>query len=338
MNGIKQDPEERKPNSGFVDDDDDLYEDTGELTMPPKDAVPDIWLTSIPKWLWQSIADAGDDDEIEIGTVAVFKNQDGSIDKNRPLKMVFNDKWTENSQLPRAYELQPSAHVDPNTYIFTEKDLPGYKPTGYGFGRNNLQYGTQDPKARVQKRSKYRKAIPKHTTLVGTPTREYNAHPIETAEFKKFMAARAKQAIEGNHNKIHWYKDTEFQDQQAAQTSFQGFIRRTTQPRQKQDKAARIPKNELLDILHGCFDQFMYWRMKELKVRTHQPEAYLKETLQEIADLVKSGEYASTWKRKNEFNKNTATQVQAMAPKEEGGDDIKDEDDEGDDVEMEDVV
>ena len=49
-----------------------------------------------------------------------------------------------------------------NTYIFTEKDLPGYKPNGYGYGKGGSSgsFGVQDPKARVQKRSKYKKAIP----------------------------------------------------------------------------------------------------------------------------------------------------------------------------------
>jgi transcription initiation factor TFIIF subunit beta len=80
----------------------------------------------------------------------------------------------------------------------------------------------------------------------------------------------------------------------------------TTKVRQE-NKAARIPKNELIDMLHKLFDDFEYWPMREIKQKTKQPEAYLKETLSDIADLVKSGSFASCWKRHAEYSKNSYT-------------------------------
>jgi transcription initiation factor TFIIF subunit beta len=71
---IKQDPESFTP-GGFMDD--DLYEDTGELNMPPRHTA-DIWLTRVPKWLWESLATAGDDEEIEVGKIAMWDDAHGN--------------------------------------------------------------------------------------------------------------------------------------------------------------------------------------------------------------------------------------------------------------------
>jgi transcription initiation factor TFIIF subunit beta len=75
--------------------------------------------------------------------------------------------------------------------------------------------------------------------------------------------------------------------------------------------------------------------MKALKMRTKQPEQFLKETLVEIAQLVRSGPFASTWQRQPMFNaqRNLSQQVQAAAEADgpDGGDSDGEE-------EMEDVV
>jgi transcription initiation factor TFIIF subunit beta len=98
-------------------------------------------------------------------------------------------------------------------------------------------------------------------------------------------------------------------------------------------KAARIPKNQLLDLLFQCFKQYEYWAVKALRQRVQQPEAYLRETLDEIAVLNKSGSFANLWSLKPHYKQmqpQTAT-VAGIAP--------EDEDDEDEEMEeMEDVV
>jgi transcription initiation factor TFIIF subunit beta len=61
-----------------------------------------------------------------------------------------------------------------------------------------------------------------------------------------------------------------------------------------------MPQNELLDRIFDCFRQFRYWPFKTLKAKLQQPEAYLKETLEMVAHLVKSGDFAMTWELKPE--------------------------------------
>lgn len=58
---------------------------------------------------------------------------------------------------------------------------------------------------------------------------------------------------------------------------------------------ARIPRDKLLDELFAMFSQKEHWSIKGLRERTQQPEAYLKETLSEIATLHRSGEHNGTW-------------------------------------------
>jgi transcription initiation factor TFIIF subunit beta len=343
MSAIKPDPDAGTP-VGYMDD--DFFEDTGEMTLPPPDTKSDVWLTRIPEWLysavanWDDLAQGHDDDKIEIGQILAFNTTSG-IDQSRPMRIFFNDRWRAKANLPTAFEVEPAQTTDTvlgNTYVFTEKDLPGYRPNGLGnsyrpggFGG----YGMNDPKARIQKRGRYRKAIPKQTALIGHATRQYNANPLDTKEYKDFDAQRIKQAIQGSYTQTVIIKDPGHANYNNVQKRFESFIRPTlAKPRAAlQDKAARISRGDLLDMLHACFDEFQYWPMKALKARTRQPEQFLKEVLPEMAQLVKSGAFASTWQRQQQFNvgRNMGHQQQAAPESLGAGESDGDE-------EMEDVV
>ena len=60
-------------------------------------------------------------------------------------------------------------------------------------------------------------------------------------------------------------------------------------PGQQHERFARMPQNQLLDALFGLFREKEFWSVKELRLKTEQPEAYLKETLGQIATLHRSG-------------------------------------------------
>lgn len=72
-------------------------------------------------------------------------------------------------------------------------------------------------------------------------------------------------------------------------------------PGQVTEKFTRLPRNELLDILFELYDQYPYWSIKGLRSRVQQPEVYLREVLQSIADLHKRGPYSGNWSLKPEF-------------------------------------
>ncbi|KAF2634679.1 transcription initiation factor IIF [Massarina eburnea CBS 473.64] len=355
MNGIKPDPDVKMEldthtpaGSGYMDD--DFYEDTGELNMPIKGTEQDMWLTRVPDWLfahiskWEDIAEGNDDDQIVLGEMLAFTDpteKDG-LDKSKAMRMFFNDRWSQKTKLPNAFELEPLAtrtEVLKNTYIFCEKDLPGYRPNGVGHnkgaGGNGFGGGMQDPKSRIQKtRSKYRKAIPKQTALLGSSTRQYLAKPLNTREFMVFDAARHRQAILGTNQKtnIIEHNVNELNVMDKMQNKFNSFIRQDKKKTSQQNKAIRIAADQLIDMLHAMFDEYKYWPMKAIKKRTKQPEAYLKEVLGEIAELVRSGPFASSWTRSAAFA-SMASQNDEIPP--EAGDIQSDNDD---DDEMVDVV
>lgn len=66
-------------------------------------------------------------------------------------------------------------------------------------------------------------------------------------------------------------------------------------PKKNLDKATRLPRNELLDLLFSLFDKHEYWRLKGLREKTLQPEIYLKEVMGDIAVAVRSGPYTGYW-------------------------------------------
>lgn len=66
---------------------------------------------------------------------------------------------------------------------------------------------------------------------------------------------------------------------------------------------ARMPRNQLLDLLFSLFREQPRWSIKPLRERTQQPEAYLKEVLIAIATLNRSGEYNGLWELNDVFAK-----------------------------------
>lgn len=111
-------------------------------------------------------------------------------------------------------------------------------------------------------------------------------------------------------------------------------------------KAARIPENELMDLIFDCFKRYAYWPIKALKQQLDQPEIYLRQVLEQVADLVKSGFFANHWQLKpmyqeRNYDVNVKDEAAPVADyvegqeAEEGGGNI-DEDDEN--IKMEDVL
>lgn len=105
------------------------------------------------------------------------------------------------------------------------------------------------------------------------------------------------------------------------------------------ERAARIPKNELLDMLFKLFKIQTHWAMKVLRERTKQPLDYLKETLEDIAVLHKSGPHTNTWSLQDSYAQQFGLPPDASIMAGSSANIAPDtEDDEEDDFEMEEVV
>lgn len=55
--------------SPYVDEDEDGFEDTGDLDF--SQAQQQLWLSHIPRSLWEALSKLEDDDEIDLGTIRV---------------------------------------------------------------------------------------------------------------------------------------------------------------------------------------------------------------------------------------------------------------------------
>lgn len=81
-------------------------------------------------------------------------------------------------------------------------------------------------------------------------------------------------------------------------------------------RLARIPRNELLDLLFSAFEQYDYWSIKNLKAHTQQPEVYLKEVLPDIGLFNQRGPYVGMWCLQEQFRKNRAKKEEVKDPSE----------------------
>lgn len=63
---IKEDPDSMGASPAALSDD-DIYEDAGDLDF--SSAQQGVWLTRLPKFLWENWSKFDDDEEIQLGTV-----------------------------------------------------------------------------------------------------------------------------------------------------------------------------------------------------------------------------------------------------------------------------
>lgn len=75
-----------------------------------------------------------------------------------------------------------------------------------------------------------------------------------------------------------------------------------------------MPRNELLDNLYECFSEYTFWSMKALKDRLRQPELYLKENLESIAELVRSGVQVGQYRLRPEAQRQNFSVNEEAAP------------------------
>ena len=68
-------------------EDDDIYEDPGDLDF--SSAQQNLWVSHVPRSLWEAWAALGDDDEIEIGTIRVEGSEIAPGRVRRPLAIIW---------------------------------------------------------------------------------------------------------------------------------------------------------------------------------------------------------------------------------------------------------
>ncbi|KAL2885444.1 transcription initiation factor TFIIF subunit beta [Ceratocystis lukuohia] len=334
-------------------EDDDIYEDAGDLEFytdgnnPNANQFANMYLFRVGKALYDVWSKLDDDEEITIGHIRQWYEPlaDGSPGPPR-MKFRLADNIPGHQPIPKEYNLNISTGVQ-STYLFSEKNLDGFKSKSSDrnpAATEGIPFSILKPKPekvdkpKYDKRQKfvpfYRKAIPKKTKIIGKVSYDLSCAPSNPEEQKYLLAMHAHET--GKTTKVEIINKRQGEviniGTNRAANWETNLIKAPAKPvkAKGQDlKAARIPENELLDLLFRAFERYQYWSMKTLRHDTKQPEAYLRTTLEKIAVLNKTGRFANLWSLRPENVRNSA-KPEEMAPEFEGEED--------DDMLMEDVL
>ncbi|KAH6670093.1 putative transcription initiation factor IIF subunit beta [Halenospora varia] len=362
---IKPDPETMGA-SPAAQSEDDIYEDAGDLEFNTDSKWQSLYLARVPKYVWESWSQLDDDAEIQIGTIRQTKIPKGNGQFDVSLSMLLSSNVAQHQTIPKEYELDVTDQHVKNTFVFSEQDLPGFKSKAAEkfnpatanmparFKRPKPANKPYDPNKKFESWTK--KPVPKRTQLSGRVAHEVNCVAVENEESQRLLTTRTLEAMKPKAT-IKWLgnQDINALDDKyiqpgtlAASERMAGFIKTggpvSNKKRPQMVKTARMPENELLDRIFACFKKYKYWSMKALRQELQQPEAYLRETLEKVAVLAKSGRFATQWSLRPEnlaanYEIGDEMAPQSMGP--EGNDDSEFGDmdeDEDEDVKFEDVV
>ncbi|KAK4635608.1 Transcription initiation factor IIF subunit beta [Fulvia fulva] len=358
---IKVDPADSPSKLGDIDE----FEDDTDLTFPTQaETQRGAWLIKVSEDMWKAwneiYQNAPDGEQIEVGKLRVYHSKPDEPQKAqiRLLTPKDDERFAPHKDLPKMYNLDVRATTYNNTIVFSEKDLPGHRAQQFGQGKNlaagrptginkNDRYGGGQ-----RKPGTYRTAIPKQITLQPPIVNEAVAKAVEDDTSLDYFKKAYDKALQGGKkttfnatvDKTKWHP--------GMTNSGFTFGSTTSKPgkgqkkkKQPKEKAVRMSTNELIDALQQCFTEYQYWQMKTLRQRLRQPEAFIKEHLEGIAFLIKSGDFNGNYK----LNDNTArllniengvgvkeeSAVLKSEPESDGGTGDEAEDDDND--EMEDV-
>ncbi|KAK1968861.1 transcription initiation factor IIF [Colletotrichum eremochloae] len=353
---IKPDPE--AVTASPLDDDDDLYEDAGDLEFfdqySDQGSFGQAYLARVPRDLWEAWDSLPDDAEIEVGTMRQWDvvRPDGSVEHR--FKMLLNSDRAEHQLMPKEYDLEMGKELARSTFVFTEEDLPGFKAKSKArtdAANAGIPARFLRPKAdKVEKKPfekgrrwqpYYRKAIPKKTKIAARIQYELACKPVDNAESQAILQRKQLEAQRPKHT-------LQIMEQRAANSiihhgsaaaveKFGSFIKtsaptKATKPKKAENRAARMSEEQLLDGLMEAFRKYEYWKMSILKARFDQPEAFLRQTLEKIAVLNRSGIHANEWSLQDHLKSMASGATSETAPEEAAAEDDEEE------VAMEDVV
>lgn len=86
-------------------------------------------------------------------------------------------------------------------------------------------------------------------------------------------------------------------------------------------------------MIFECFREYQYWSMKALRQRTHQPDAWLRQVVEEVCVLQKTGTFANHYMLSEAYRDKGGDESKAAAAEA-----VDDGDGDEDDEEMEDVL
>lgn len=352
----------------LLSDPEDYLEEDESLDMNLASGSRKVWLVKLPRYLRDRWLDADALGGNRIGTVRIRKSPaTGKLQ----VKLVLNEDPPNPpvTDIPREYDMSILNTQVRNAYVFSEENLAKFKqelteiapmpeqPQLPGLPSDIKRRGPGAPDPQQQKQLYYRvqkngepdnrqfipyiKTIPKKTNLVGKICHDCQIVPSKAdSKYAQMMSRRANISADPVRPKVTLLNEIPGVIQLNAGPSIKGnntlvFLKQSApKVRLTEGRAIRMPQKDLFDLLFRLFEEYEYWLMKGLKERTRQPELYLKELLELIANLIKKGPYTSKYNLKAEYRRLRDAERAArlgLAKEEEVNEQEEDED-------MEDVV
>jgi len=165
-------------------------------------------------------------------------------------------------------------------------------------------------------------ALLEKTTVAGTVKHEVICTPVENAETEVYLSAKAYGAIPPTQTskKRPDFMGLPLEKNEMRQSSnwdqfivclpqlsaipcnrlltvlvLQKVQAKPSKAKRLENRTARWPENQLMDELARCFSQHKYWSIKAFRNKIPQPEVYIRECLEKIAELNRSGPFANHW-------------------------------------------
>ncbi|KAL1931004.1 hypothetical protein VTP01DRAFT_10141 [Rhizomucor pusillus] len=190
------------------------------------------------------------------------------------------------------------------------------------------EYSIHIPEGTVQNKFVLHEGADGTRSVTGTVHHECTATPVSTHfdSYRGIMRKRVNEAETPQRTVQMLGEDNQPMLLPGASSSgFADFIPSKRARTDNKEKATRMPKNELMDILFAAFERYPYWSFKGLIEQTKQPSQYLKEVLSEICILNKRGPYTGNYQLKPEFKSRLSTAEQRQQEEQNDEEDIEGE-------------
>ena len=238
---------------------------------------------------WSAI----DAEDVHLATIRVYHNAKSSSGK-KPRIMLFLPPAPDSPNEPEEFELDTVNEAVENQVVIAEREK---EPGTASRARTTILTGRVKHECNLRPvlSDRYRQRLKERHLRANQPGRTIKRieeeHPGDRGAINRLTSGVSNTT---------GFSDLVVRLCRRPRCCFRAQSSPLQKPKQKPPKGqfermARMPRNQLLDLLFSLFREQEHWSIKPMRERTQQPEAYLKETLSEIAFMHRSGEHNGTW-------------------------------------------
>ena len=264
-------------------------------TLDTTNAVRPVWLVKVPRFVtqgWAAAAENGNDGTAVVGRVRMEVDPSLlSADNPNPKAEVtihLNDAAT-------AAATSTAASAVPEQLVLAPQ-------------------GESDDTGTLHVMCRRDTATPPTSSCEGKVSHRFDARPrlseagdeaVTIDEKYRLLSRKRKNEAEHKDRQVVFItKKDALRTREALRPTAVGFGAQSREERREVKEAAvkvRMERQELQTRLFKLFEEKRLWYLTELTKATNQPNAWLKEVLQEVANQVKRGPDAGKWEIKDEY-------------------------------------